>query len=74
MFNNLDMIVHNVIIPMDQSEDKLLWMHSDNGDLELKQAYSFKLQQYQDLHWAKVIWNKDIPPSFKIFDGVEVDA
>jgi hypothetical protein len=31
--------------------------------LELKQAYDFKLPQVQDLHWAKLIWNVDIPPS-----------
>jgi ribonuclease HI len=31
--------------------------------LELKQAYDFKLPQVQELHWAKLIWNADIPPS-----------
>ncbi|KAK2424264.1 hypothetical protein QL285_034644 [Trifolium repens] len=63
MFNNLVSIVNNVIIPFEQFPDKLLWKLTDSGDLELKQAYSFKLQQYQDLHWAKLIWNPDIPPS-----------
>jgi ribonuclease HI len=48
---------------MDDSQDKLLWKHTDSGDLELKQAYSFKLQQFQDLPWAKLIWNQAIPPS-----------
>jgi hypothetical protein len=63
MFNNLDSIVNNVIIPFEPHPDKLLWKLTDSGDLELKQAYSFKLQQYQDLHWAKLIWHPDIPPS-----------
>jgi hypothetical protein len=63
MFNNLSSIVNKVTIPLVQSQDKLLWKHNDSGDLELKQAYTFKLQQYQDLHWAKLIWNPAIPPS-----------
>ncbi|KAK2367005.1 hypothetical protein QL285_080327 [Trifolium repens] len=49
MFNNLSSIVDKVTIPLENSQDKLLWKHSDSGDLELKQAYSFKLQHYQDL-------------------------
>ncbi|PNX55100.1 ribonuclease H [Trifolium pratense] len=35
----------------------------DTGDLQLKEAYQFKHQQYQDLLWAKIIWSPDIPPS-----------
>ncbi|CAJ2652437.1 unnamed protein product [Trifolium pratense] len=62
-FDNLTSILHQVIIPMDQSQDKLLWKHTDSGDLEIKEAYQFKMQQYQDLHWAKIIWSPDIPPS-----------
>jgi hypothetical protein len=62
IFNNLSSIVDKVTIPLENSQDKLLWKHSDSGDLELEQAYSFKLQQYQDLQWAKLIWNPDIPP------------
>ncbi|KAK2410614.1 hypothetical protein QL285_045971 [Trifolium repens] len=63
MFSNLSSIVHNITIPLEEYPDKLLWKHPNSGDLEHKQAYSFKLQQYQDLHWAKLIWNPDIPPS-----------
>jgi hypothetical protein len=62
-FLNLSSIVSKVTIPLTFSSDKLLWKHSDNGDLQLKEAYSFKLQQFQDLSWAKLIWNIDIPPS-----------
>jgi hypothetical protein len=63
MFSNLSSIVHNITIPLEEYPDKLLWKHPNSGDLEHKQAYSFKLQQYQDLHWAKLIWNPAIPPS-----------
>jgi hypothetical protein len=62
-FPNLFSIVSKVTIPLIFSRDKLLWKHSDNGDLQLKEAYSFKMQQFQDLSWAKLIWNIDIPPS-----------
>jgi hypothetical protein len=67
MFSNLSSIVHNVTIPLEEYHDKLLWKHSDNGDLELKQGYTFKMQQYQVLHWAKLIWNPSIPPSKSLF-------
>ncbi|GAU35013.1 hypothetical protein TSUD_103360 [Trifolium subterraneum] len=62
-YTNLGSIVHQVIIPMEPSQDKLLWKHTDSGDLQLKEAYLFKLQQFQDLYWAKIIWSPDIPPS-----------
>jgi ribonuclease HI len=63
MFNNLSSIINKVTIPIEDSQDKLLWKHTDSGDVELKQAYSFKLQQFHDLPWAKLIWNQAIPPS-----------
>jgi ribonuclease HI len=63
MFSNLRSIIHNVVIPLEDFQDKLLWKHSDSGALELKHAYSFKVQQFQDLQWAKLIWIPDIPPS-----------
>jgi hypothetical protein len=63
MFSNLNSIVSKVLIPMEACNDNFLWKHSDSGDLELKQAYIFKSQHVQDLHWAKQIWNIAIPPS-----------
>ncbi|MCI03696.1 ribonuclease H protein, partial [Trifolium medium] len=62
-YTNLGSIVHQVIIPMEPSQDKLLWKHTDSGDLQLKEAYHFKIQQFQDLYWANTIWSPDIPPS-----------
>ncbi|CAJ2659028.1 unnamed protein product [Trifolium pratense] len=62
-FNALSSLVHQVTIPIEPSKDKLLWKHTDTGDMQLADAYSFNLQQLQDLHWAKVIWNSTIPPS-----------
>jgi hypothetical protein len=63
MFSNLASIISTVSIPMEITQDNLIWKHSDNGDLELKHAYDFKLAQVQELHWARLIWNVDIPPS-----------
>jgi hypothetical protein len=63
MFNNLSSIISKVSIPMETTQDKFIWKHTDAGDLEFKQAYDFKLPQVQELHWAKRIWNVDIPPS-----------
>jgi mannosylglycoprotein endo-beta-mannosidase len=61
MFPNLYSIVSNVSIPMETSQDKFLRRHTDSGDLELKQAYVFKTLQSHELHWAKQIWQVDIP-------------
>ncbi|GAU13067.1 hypothetical protein TSUD_173670 [Trifolium subterraneum] len=62
-YTTLGSIVHQVTIPMEPSQDKLLWKHTDSGDLQLKEAYHFKTQQFQDLYWASTIWSPDIPPS-----------
>ncbi|GAU51938.1 hypothetical protein TSUD_417200 [Trifolium subterraneum] len=62
-FNNINNFVHQVTIPREPSLDQLIWKHSDSGDLQLSDAYQFKLQPLQELPWAKVIWSIDIPPS-----------
>ncbi|GAU12290.1 hypothetical protein TSUD_141980 [Trifolium subterraneum] len=66
-FNNISNLIHQVTIPVEPSYDKILWIHSDSGDLQLKEAYLFKQQQVQDLHWAKTIWSIDIQPSKSLF-------
>ncbi|GAU10152.1 hypothetical protein TSUD_423850 [Trifolium subterraneum] len=62
-YSALSFLVQKVTIPTVSNPDKLLWKHTDSGDLQLSDAYSFKLQPLQDLHWAKLIWSPDIPPS-----------
>jgi hypothetical protein len=64
---NIGSIIHKVVIPLDSTHDQLLWIHTDSGNLQLKDAYFLKSQQFQDLHWAKVIWSPDIPPSKYLF-------
>jgi ribonuclease HI len=63
MFPTLHSIVSHVSIPMEETHDKLIWKHTDDGDLSLKQSYDFILPHIQELHWAKLVWNVDIPPS-----------
>ncbi|GAU45776.1 hypothetical protein TSUD_24400 [Trifolium subterraneum] len=66
-YPKLSSIISQIVIPSSPSHDKLLWKHTDNGDLQLKEAYHFKMQQFQDLCWAKYIWSTDIPPSKSLF-------
>jgi ribonuclease HI len=52
-----------MFIPMEDREYQLLWKHTPHGNMQLKEANYFKLQQAPDLHWAKTIWSPDIPPA-----------
>jgi hypothetical protein len=67
VYPSLSSFVSHVTIPFEHSQDRLLWKHTDNGDLQLKAAYQFILQQFHDLNWAKQIWSIDIPPSKSMF-------
>jgi hypothetical protein len=62
-YPNLYSIISQITIPLVAAKDKLLWKLTDDGDLCLKEAYLFKIQQIHDLPWAKCIWSPDIPPS-----------
>jgi len=63
MFPILRILIQQATIPLNPEDDQLLWKHTTNGDLDLKQAYSFKLHHSEELQWTKLIWNPDIPPS-----------
>lgn len=52
-----------VILPSQRKSDKPIWQHTGNGELTLNDAYSFKKHQNPKLHWAKIIWSRDVPPS-----------
>jgi hypothetical protein len=62
-FTNLSSLVQQVTIPLEPSQDILLWKHSDSGELHLADAYNFHSTQFQDLEWSKFLWCPDIPPS-----------
>jgi ribonuclease HI len=64
---NFGFLIQRTTIPFADSQDQLIWIHTDSGNLQLKDAYSFKLPQFQDLPWAKLIWSSDIPPSKSLF-------
>jgi ribonuclease HI len=63
LFPTLNCMVNQIIIPLDPCADSLLWKHTDDGDLHLKDAYLFKTQGWEELSWAKYIWSIDLPPS-----------
>ncbi|CAJ2645220.1 unnamed protein product [Trifolium pratense] len=50
-------------IPLEDKEDKLIWIHNAHGELTLKDAYSFFTTSGQKVSWAKSLWNIAIPPS-----------
>jgi ribonuclease HI len=62
-YPNLNSIVNQVTIPLEPCLDSLMWKHTDDGDLQIKDAYLFKTQSWQEMPWAKLIWNIDLPPS-----------
>jgi hypothetical protein len=63
LFPSLMSHVNKISIPVVQKNDLLLWKHTNNGDLSLKDAYQFISPDVQKLSWAKLIWNNAIPPS-----------
>jgi hypothetical protein len=62
-FPNLKQFLEQVVLPLEHRVDYLAWNDSDSGELSLKLAYLFKDNPLPQLHWAKSIWCKDIPPS-----------
>ncbi|GAU48769.1 hypothetical protein TSUD_406120 [Trifolium subterraneum] len=63
LFPQIKNLVYQVILPVDNIADSLVWKGSDNGLLTLKIAYDFKRPHAPFLPWAKSIWSKDIPPT-----------
>jgi len=62
LFPTLQVLVDKVIIPNQPTRDKLIWKHSTNGEITLKEAYNFKKSNSAKLTWAKLIWSNDVPP------------
>lgn len=62
-FPNIQNIVEKVIIPVIAKDDEMLSKLSSNGELCFKNAYLFHCSHGQNIAWAKIIWNKCIPPS-----------
>ena len=60
---NLYSLVNQVTIPTVRRRDKLVWKHSNNGEITLKEAYCFKKSRAPKLPWAMIIWSADFPPS-----------
>ncbi|KAK2361038.1 hypothetical protein QL285_086244 [Trifolium repens] len=62
-YPDLQNLVDSIIIPLSPKDDKMLWKLSHDGDLSLKDAYSFYSPVGQVVNWGKLVWNAYIPPS-----------
>ena len=62
-FPNLETLAAQINIPNQHNRDTLVWKHTTNGVLSLKDAYKFKKGIFTKVPWAKLIWSADIPPS-----------
>jgi hypothetical protein len=62
-YPQLQSLLDKVTIPLVPKDDNLFWDQSPDGNLSLKDAYSFHCPSPQHLPWAKSIWHKSIPPS-----------
>jgi hypothetical protein len=70
-FISLSNLVQHVIIPKEPHQDLLLWKHTDTGDLNLADAYHFKLQQdqvYFGLNFYGVLIS--LHPNLFLFGGL----
>jgi hypothetical protein len=63
LFPLIKQVVYMVTIPLEDKSDCIAWNLLDSGCLTLKEAYIFKSSHCPQLHWTKVTWSKDIPPS-----------
>jgi len=54
-YPNLLFIVMQVIIPIEATEDRLVWKHNSHGDLSLADSYAFIKQPSVTFQWAKNI-------------------
>lgn len=55
-----------VTLPSFDTVDMLMWSHTPNGELPLKEAYKFKDHNTSKLSWTKYVWNRDVPPAKSI--------
>jgi hypothetical protein len=49
-YPDIQTLTHKVTIPLQDKEDKLFWKHSHDGDLSLKESYSFHCNSGQIIH------------------------
>jgi hypothetical protein len=63
MFPLVKQLVNKIHIPLEDKPDSLIWSLIDSGALSFKEAFHFKCLLSPQLHWAKIIWSNDIPPS-----------
>jgi len=55
--------ISNITLPVTLLLDKLVWIHTTDGDLSAKQAFLFLRGTSSLVDWATLIWRPCIPPS-----------
>lgn len=53
----------NITLPVMPLIDKLVWIHTTDGDLTAKQAFLFLRGPSPMVDWTSLIWQPCIPPS-----------
>ncbi|KAI5384600.1 hypothetical protein KIW84_071560 [Lathyrus oleraceus] len=52
-----------VTLPLEDKEEFLIWSVIDSECLYLMESFLFKSKVFPRLHWANLLWSKDILPS-----------
>lgn len=60
VFNNE---LQQMVIPLFQSKDELVWSGNDSGTLSLKEAYNLVHSSISTQQWPNLFWSRVIPPS-----------
>jgi hypothetical protein len=72
-FNFLAHFNQQVTIPLEFSQDKLIWKHADSGELMLKDAYHFLSSSVSRIILDKFNLESRYS-SIKIYFGLEINA
>jgi len=67
-------LVHALVLPVSHLPDTFAWLHSSDGNLTSKQAFSFLKLTALSLDWSQLIWRTSIPPAhsfifWRLFHG-----
>ncbi|CAJ2637188.1 unnamed protein product [Trifolium pratense] len=55
--------IHEITLPRQPMEDRLIWCAYNDGNLTAKQAYVLLFPTQQKLDWTGWIWHNFVPPS-----------
>lgn len=62
-FPSLAAKIKQILIPLFNIEDSLVWTGNESGCLTFKEAFNFLHPSQNAISWCKLIWSAVIPPS-----------